>query len=227
MHELIEPFIEQQGERRGFWLRKPRAVGEKLLISKNSSLLRIPGKIVIILDPRSAFGTGGHGTTEGCLIALEKFIKGGETVLDVGTGTGILAIAASKLGAGHVSAIDIDRVACMEAAKNVALNGIDGGIEVIEGGIESAKNQYDVITANMRTPILVDLMDRLTETLAGRGLAIFSGIMAMELHPFLSFLEGHRMETLELERIRGWMTVVSRKSAALKDIHNRNLIHDR
>ena len=215
MRELIEPFIEHQGEKRGFWLRKPRAIGEKLLIAKNSSLLRIPGKTVIFLDPRSAFGTGGHGTTEGCLIALEKFIKGGETVLDVGTGTGILAVAARKLGAGHVTAIDIDRVACMETVKNIALNGIDGGIDVIEGGIESAKDQYDIIAANLRTSLLVDLMDRLTERLASSGLAIFSGIMEKELHPFLSFLEGHRMETQEMERIRGWMTVVSRKSAGL------------
>lgn len=227
MRELIEPFIEHQGEKRGFWLRKPRAIGEMLLIAKKSSLLRIPGKTVIFLDPRSAFGTGGHGTTEGCLIALEKFIKGGETVLDVGTGTGILAIAARKLGAGHVTAIDIDRAACMEAVKNIALNGIDGGIDVIEGGIGSAKDQYDVIAANLRTSLLVDLMDRLSERLASRGLAIFSGIMEMELHPFLSFLEGHRMETLEMERIRGWMTVVSRKRAGLKDIHYHDFILDR
>ncbi|MGB7632000.1 MAG: 50S ribosomal protein L11 methyltransferase [Candidatus Deferrimicrobium sp.] len=211
MCELIEPFIEHQGEKRGFWLRKPRPIGEKLLVAKKGSPLRIPGKTVILLDPRRAFGTGGHGSTEGCLVSLEKFIKGGETVLDVGTGTGILAISARKLGAGHVTAIDIDPVACTETVKNIALNGIDGGIDVIEGGIESAKDQYDVITANLRTPLLVDLIDRLKERLAGRGVVIFSGIMEMELHPFLSFLEGHRMETLGMERISGWMTVVSRR----------------
>jgi len=212
MREVIEPFIEHLGEKRGFWLRKARPIGEKLLVAKKGSPLRIPGKTVILLDPRSAFGTGGHGTTEGCLVALEKFIKGGETVLDVGTGTGILAISARKLGAGHVTAIDIDPVACTETVKNIALNGIDGGIDVIEGGIEFAKDHYDVITANLRTPLLVDLIDRLKERLAVRGVAIFSGIMERELHPFLSFLEGHRMETLGMERIGGWITVVSRKS---------------
>jgi ribosomal protein L11 methyltransferase len=211
MREVIEPFIEHQGEKRGFWLRKPRSIGEKLLLAKKGSPLRIPGKTVILLDPRSAFGTGGHGTTEGCLAALEKRIKGGETVLDVGTGTGILAIAASKLGAGRVTAIDIDPVACAEAVRNIALNGIGDGIDVIEGGIESAKDRFDVIVANLRTPLLVDLMDRLTERLAGRGVAIFSGIMERELHPFLAFLDGRCMETVEMERIGGWMTVVSRK----------------
>jgi len=211
MRELIEPFIEHLGEKRGFWLRKARPIGEKLLVAKKNHTLRIPGKTVIFLDPRSAFGTGGHGTTEGCLVALEKRIKGGETVLDVGTGTGILAIAARKLGADRVTAIDIDPAACSESVKNIALNGIDGGIDVIEGGIESAKDRYDVIVANLRTPLLVDLMDRLTERLAGGGVAIFSGIMEMELHPFLAFLDGRRMETLEMERIGGWITVVSRR----------------
>lgn len=211
MRELIEPFIEIQGEKRGFWLRKPRTIGETLLVAKKTCLRGNPGKTVILLDSRSAFGTGGHGTTEGCLVALEKLIQGGETVLDVGTGTGILAIAARKLGAGHVTAIDIDPVACAETAENIGLNGIDAGIDVIEGGIESANDRYDVIIANLRTPLLVDLMDRMTERLAGHGLAVFSGIMEMELHPFLALLEGHRMEILELERIGGWMTVVSRK----------------
>jgi ribosomal protein L11 methyltransferase len=211
MREVIEPFIEHQGEKRGFWLRKTRPIGEKLLVAKKGSPLPIPGRTVIVLDPRSAFGTGGHGTTEGCLIALEKFIKGGETVLDVGTGTGILSIAARKLGAAHVTAIDIDPAACAEAVKNVALNAIDDGIDVIEGEIGSANDRYDVISANLRTPLLVDLMGRLTERLAGRGVAIFSGIMERELHPFLTFLDEHRMETLAMERIGGWMTVVSRK----------------
>ncbi|MDA8121397.1 MAG: 50S ribosomal protein L11 methyltransferase [Deltaproteobacteria bacterium] len=215
MRGLIEPFIEHQGEKRGFWLRKPRAIGEKLIIAKKSGFLRVPGKTVIFLESRTAFGTGGHGTTEGCLVALEKIIKGGETVLDVGTGTGILAIAARKLGAGHVTAIDIDPVACRETVNNIALNGIDGGIDVIEGGIERAKGQHDVIVANLRTPLLVDLVDGLMEILAGRGLAIFSGIMEEELHPFLSVLEGHGMDALEVERIRGWMTVVSRKGGGL------------
>jgi len=211
MRELIEPFIERQGEKRGFWLRKPRPIGERLLVARKSHSLPISGKIVIFLDPRSAFGTGGHGTTEGCLTALEKFIKGSETVLDVGTGTGILAIAARKLGAGRVTAIDIDPAACAETMKNIALNEIDDGIDVIEGGIEAAKDHYNVVTANLRTPLLVELMDRLTERLAGSGVAIFSGILEMELHPFLAFLDGRRIETLEMERIGGWMTVVSRR----------------
>lgn len=209
MRELIEPFIEHRGEKRAFWLRKPRPIGKTLLVAKKGAPLRVPGKTVILLDPRSAFGTGGHGTTEGCLTALEKRIKGGEAVLDVGTGTGILAIAARKLGAARVTAIDIDPAACEETLKNIVLNEIDYGIRVLEGGIESVKDRYDVVVANLRTPLLVDLMDRMTDRLVEGGVAIFSGIMESDLHPFLSFLDGRRMETVDLERIGGWMTVVS------------------
>jgi ribosomal protein L11 methyltransferase len=211
MRELIEPFIELQGEKRGFWLRKSRAIGETLLVAKGIRPPRTHGRTVILLDPRSAFGTGGHGTTEGCLRALERLIKGGETVLDIGTGTGILAIAARKLGASHVAAVDIDPAACAETRKNIALNGIAGGIAVIAGGIESANGRYDVIAANLRTPLLVDLMDEMTERLARGGHAILSGIMEAELHPFLKFLEGRRMETVLMDRIGGWMTVITRK----------------
>jgi ribosomal protein L11 methyltransferase len=211
MRELIEPFIEHQGEKRGFWLRKPRTIGDKLLVAKKNLPSRTPGRTVILLDPRSAFGTGGHGTTEGCLTALERVLQGGETVLDVGTGTGILAIAARKLGAGRVTAIDIDPAACAETLKNLALNGIDDGVDVLEGGIESAGGRYDVITANLRTPLLVDLMEKMMERLSGHGVAIFSGILEIELHPFLAFLDGRRMETVGMERIGGWMTVVSRR----------------
>lgn len=210
MNEPIEPFIVCLGEKRGFWLRRPRTIGEKLLVAMKSSPLPVPGKTVIFIDPRSAFGTGGHGTTEGCLVALEKHIKGGETVLDVGAGTGILSIAARKLGAGRVTAIDIDPIACGEAARNVALNGIDGGIDVAEGGIESTEGRFDLIVANLRTPLLVDLMHRITERLADGGVSIFSGIMEKEFHPFLAFLDERRMEAVELIRIGGWMTVVSK-----------------
>lgn len=211
--EFFEPFIEHQGERRGFWLRRPRPVGRKILIAADGSSVpdRHRGRTVVVLDVRTAFGTGGHGTTEGCLVALEKFIAGGEAVLDVGTGTGILAIAARKLGAARVTAVDIAAAACAEAVKNVALNGIAGGIDVVRGGIDSAKGRFDMIVANLRTPVLVDLMGEVAGRLDDRGIAIFSGILEREFHPFLSSLEGHPLETVEVGRVHGWMTVVSRR----------------
>ena len=211
----IEPFIEHQGEPRAFWLRKPRAVGETILIARKG--FPVPdsrnNRKTIFLDTERAFGTGGHGTTEGCLLALEKFQRGGETVLDVGTGTGILAIAAHRLGASRVTAVDIDGASCREARKNIAANGIANGIEVREGGIEQAEGPFDIIAANLRPLLLVELMEVLVGKLHDRGVVILSGIMEREIHPFLSFLEKHPLELLDGKRIRGWMTLVLRKES--------------
>ncbi len=208
----IEPFIEYQGERRGFWLRTPRPVGQTLLIARKGSAIpaRWKERIVLFLDFRSTFGTGGHGTTEGCLLAMEKFIRGGERLLDVGTGTGILAIAARKLGAGPVTAVDIDRSACEEARRNLALNGITRDVIVSEGGIRSAENRYDVVVANLRTPVLVGILEDVGNRLERDGVAILSGILERELNPLLCAPGGRFLEPLEIHRIRGWMTLVVR-----------------
>jgi ribosomal protein L11 methyltransferase len=210
-HVLVEPFIEHQGERGRFWLRKPRKVGERLVIAREgSSIPRSVGERTIIrLDVRSAFGTGGHGTTEGCLLALEKAVRGGETVLDVGTGTGILAIAARNLGAGRVAAVDIDRAACAEARRNIASNGIENGLAVIAGGIDSVRGRFDVVVANLRTPILFELLAGISGKLAEGGAAIFSGILEREIHAFLPCVERASLELMDLARIRGWMTLVA------------------
>lgn len=215
MSEWFEPFIEHQGESRFFWLRKPRPVGETILIARKGS--PVPdsreNRKTIFLDTPRAFGTGGHGTTEGCLLALEEFLRGEETVLDVGTGTGILAIAAHRLGARHVTAVDIDGASCREARKNLAANGIASGIEIREGGIEQAEGPFDIIAANLRPLLLVGLMEILVDKLQDRGIAILSGIMERELHPFLAFLSKHPLELLDRKRIRGWMTLVLQKES--------------
>ena len=211
--DCIEPFIEHQGEPRAFWLRKSRPVGETILIARKGFPVpdSLENRKTIFLDAERAFGTGGHGTTEGCLLALEKFLRGGETVLDVGTGSGILAIAAHRLGATHVTAVDIDGASCREARNNLSANGITTGIEVREGGIELAEGLFDIIAANLRPPLLIGLMEVLVDKLHDRGVAILSGIMERELHPFLAFLEKHPLELLDRKRIRGWMTLVLRK----------------
>lgn len=210
-HILVEPFIEHQGERGRFWLRKPRKVGERLVIAREGASVPASagGRTIIRLDALRSFGTGGHGTTEGCLLALEKAVTGGETVLDVGTGTGILAVAARKLGAGRVVAVDIDRAACAEARKNAASNGIEDGIAVIAGGIDSVRGKFDVVAANLRTPILADLLGEIAGKVSEGGAAIFSGILEREIHAFLPCLERASLEPLDLARIRGWMTLVA------------------
>jgi ribosomal protein L11 methyltransferase len=103
--------------------------------------------------------------------------------------------------------VDIGKAACEEAKRNLAINGIEGEIVVTEGGIGSVDGRFDIIAANLRTPVLVGLMDELTGKLNPGGFAILSGIMERELHPFLSFLEAYPLEPVEIQRIRGWMTL--------------------
>jgi len=220
--ECIEPFIEHQGEMRSFWLRKPRLIGDRILLARKDSSITgsFSDKIVIFLDIKSAFGTGGHGTTEGCILALEKHLKGREEVLDVGTGTGILAIAAFKLGAKNITAVEIDKNACIEAKKNLALNSIKSGIEIIHGNIKSAEKKFDIIAANLRTLILVELMEDICDRMKGGGILILSGILERELPFFQFFLEKYPLQTIEIKRIHGWMTVVINKDCSKLKAHS-------
>ena len=210
---FVEPFIEHQGERRGFWLRKPRAIGENLLVARNGMTIppSLGRRTVILLDLRSAFGTGGHGTTEGCLAALERFLTPGEKVLDAGTGTGILAIAACKLGAGRVTAVDVDGAACAETRRNASMNGTVGRIDVVEGEIRSIRERFGLVVANLRTPTLAGLLDDLVERICDSGILILSGILERELHAFLPLLGRYPLGILDRTRLHGWVTLVLRK----------------
>lgn len=218
MHEhFVEPFIEHQGERRAFWLRKPRPVGRRILLARAGKPVREDsreGRIVVRLGGYRAFGTGGHGTTEGCLVALDERIEGGETVLDAGTGTGILAIAAAKLGAGHVAAVDISPAACDETRRNAVLNGVGGDVEVVGGGVETVPGRFDIVVANLRTPILVDVMRVLVDRAMPGGTMILSGILERECLSFLSFLERHPVAVTGTKAFAGWVTLVARRGPA-------------
>jgi len=213
----VEPFIEHRWEPRLFWLRRPRPVGNRFLIVRGDRVHHAfpptSGRIPILLQIRHAFGSGGHGTTEGCLVALEKSVRGGERVLDVGTGSGILAIAASKLGATHVTAVDISESACREARGNLLLNGIREGVHVLHGGIESAGGRFDIVVANLRAPILLHLMKKIIECTVNSGIQIVSGIEEREAYSFRSFLARYPVLLAETITVGGWVTIVTREGS--------------
>ena len=115
-------------------------------------------RVKLILDPGLAFGTGGHETTSLCLEALDEGVRGGERVLDIGTGSGILAIAALKLGAGSAEGVDIDPVAVRTAGENAALNGVADKLTVLVGDLsDKASGRYDIITANIVANAIISL----------------------------------------------------------------------
>lgn len=137
-----------------------------------------PQEKLLVLDPGMAFGTGTHPTTELMLQALEKVIRGGESVIDVGTGSGVLSIAAKQLGAGAVTAYDIDEVAVRSAKKNLALNPVAKDVKVgVNSLLDGIHTQVDLIVANILAEIIVPLVPQAFENLKPGGYFLTSGII--------------------------------------------------
>lgn len=136
------------------------------------------GRINLIIDPAMAFGTGHHETTRSCLVLMEKYASQGarESFLDVGTGTGILAIAAAKLGYQRVVGVDTDILAVEAARLNIVLNHTPW-INIQEGCISNIIETYDFITANIISGILIEIASAIAACLKPGGIAVLSGIL--------------------------------------------------
>ena len=135
---------------------------------------------LIIIEPGMAFGTGTHATTRGCMEFIEKavrLLRGADfTALDVGTGSGILAIALAKLGAPEVCAVDNDPVALKVARKNVRLNGVQRKVR-LQAGLSSIAQRFSIVVANLTAETILDLAELLDAKVAPRGFLILSGIL--------------------------------------------------
>ncbi len=143
-------------------------------------------EIEIVIDPKMAFGTGHHQSTAQCLKALEKIGCRGKRVLDYGCGTGILAIAASKMGAAEVVAVDIDREAIGCAKENFALNNVD--VQLIRASDFVACPPCDIVAANLSIDQIIELYNELDESLKDEGFIIFSGIPCQDRQRFLDYI---------------------------------------
>jgi len=158
----------------------PVRVGRSLLVRPTwESAGETEGMLVIEMDPGMAFGCGTHPTTTMCMTLLEDAVRGGEAVLDVGTGSGILAIAAARLGASRVLAMDLDGVAVRTARENVSQNGLEDRIDVREGNLlNDVDMQADIIVANIVADIILMLLPRACFLLKPGGRFITSGIIS-------------------------------------------------
>lgn len=177
------------------WRRglRPRRVGERLIVSPSWCAPEPRGdEIVIVVDPEMAFGTGEHGTTRGVLRLLEVAVREGDRVLDVGTGSGILAIAAARLGASEVLAVDNDADAIRNARSNVSRNGIEAAVDLEHGAVTErfltrpGTGRFDLIVANVLSSVLVPLLASFRSVLgpphgqAPGGRLILGGILTSE-----------------------------------------------
>lgn len=156
-------------------------IGRRLVVKPSwEAFAAGEGDVMVTLDPGMAFGTGTHGTTRLCLEALAALFDRGERlprVLDVGTGSGILAIAAAALGSQRVLACDIDEESCRVAEENVSINGVDRQVEVTQRGLETLEDRFDVVIANILAEENVRLADELVRRVAPGGWLILSGIL--------------------------------------------------
>lgn len=211
------------------WKRyfRPIRISERLTVKPTwEAYSPAPGEIVIELDPGMAFGTGTHATTQLCLRALEKKVAPGDHVIDVGTGSGVLAVAAAKLGAARVLALDCDSVATASAAANVRLNGLHDCVFVLESDLLSVVDAYpgqlpvkppvQGIVANLLAELVARLAPQAYRALAEGGYFIASGVIAAKADDTAAALERVGFRLVQSEEQDGWVVLVAEKSVAGK-----------
>lgn len=199
----------------------PLSIGEKFLICPSWEKIPGEGRTVIEIDPACSFGTGRHETTALCLEELEKQDIAGKDVLDMGCGSGILGIAALKLGAKHVDAVDIDMVATRIAGENAEKNGIPEGVmDIYCGNIltdgtlcESlAQNSYSLILANIVADIISDMLPFFARCLDAQGHMICSGIISPRRDFVVDALGKAGFVIESIREKNEWVAIVCRKS---------------
>ncbi len=194
----------------------PQRIGKRLLIAPTwHDISPDETDILIRLDPGMAFGTGYHPTTRLSLKMLEQTINPDQQVADIGTGSGILAIAAIKLGAKHVDAIELDPTAIPVAETNFTINGVTEQISLSQGdGIKEVQDRYHLIVGNILTKAILPIIPYCPPRLHPEGQIIFSGILESELEQVQEVLEEYGLQcvhvTREAEAEVMWTTVLAR-----------------
>ncbi len=195
----------------------PVRIGKRLFIRPRWIEVEMqPGDVELALDPGMAFGTGTHPTTQLCLEALEALTQPNVNVLDMGTGSGILAIAAAKLGAAHVLALDNDAVAVEVAEENVAMNGVSDKITVGRGSLENvitSARRFDVIVVNIIARIITMMCEGgLGQTVRPGGLAIFSGVTSEQVDDVEAALRSTGLEPYARRQQGDWVCIEAKRS---------------
>ncbi len=191
----------------------PIRVGERLVVKPSwQEYPAAADDVVVELDPGMAFGTGTHHTTAMCLAMLEEALRPGDTVFDVGTGSGILAVAAAKLGAAAVRAVDNDPLAVRIAGENVAANGTAATVTVAEGDLLTGlSGQADLIIANIIADVIIRMAPSVPERLKGGGLFLAGGVIADRLGDVTDAILTAGLEVEKVLEEGGWATILARK----------------
>ena len=190
---------------------KPTKIGEKIVVKPTWEEYEAQDSDLIIeLDPGMAFGTGDHETTKMCIQALEKYVEKDSTVFDVGTGSGILAIAAAKLGAKKAVGVDLDPVAVESAKENVRYNNLDN-IEILYGNlVEVIEGKADIVVANIIAEVICILIDDVKRVLKSGGMFITSGIIHERVKMVTDKLEESGFEVIKVNKDGEWNCIIAK-----------------
>ncbi|WP_072984778.1 50S ribosomal protein L11 methyltransferase [Clostridium cavendishii] len=190
---------------------KPVKVGERIVVKPIWEEYEVKNdELVLELDPGMAFGTGTHETTRMCIQALEKFVEADSTVFDVGCGSGILAIAAAKLGSKKSIGVDLDPVAVDSAKENVGFNNLDN-IEILYGNlVEVIDGKADIVVANIIAEVICILIDDVKRVLKENGMFITSGIIHDRVTMVTEKLQASGFEVVEINKDGEWNCIVAK-----------------
>ena len=197
---------------------KPMEIGDRLLVVPEWEQASDPQRIILRLNPGLTFGTGSHATTRPCLQALDAHIHGGEKVLDLGCGSGILSIAALRLGAASAFACDIDEKCVDVAYENAALNHITKDTYTVRWGDVLHDQQlrtemgggYDMVVANIVADVIIGLSGSVRDFLKPGGLFLCSGIIDDRAEEVLQKLQSDGWDVIEQRSSEGWFSYLSR-----------------
>ncbi|HBF5147129.1 TPA: 50S ribosomal protein L11 methyltransferase [Clostridioides difficile] len=191
---------------------KPTKVGQRVVVKPTwEDYAMQEGDLIIELDPGMAFGTGTHETTSMCIRELEKYVNKDSKVFDIGCGSGILAIAAAKLGAKEVVAVDLDEVAVKVAKENVLENKVEKSVSVMHGNLTDViKDKADVIVANIIADIIKILAKDVQNFMKEDAIFISSGIILDKVEEVKESLIENGFEIVEVQKLGEWSAIVSK-----------------
>lgn len=189
---------------------RPEKIGERIVVKPTWREYQPSlGDIVVEIDPGMAFGTGTHPTTSMCVQLIETHLKRGDRFLDIGTGSGILMIAAAKLGAGHMTGTDFDPVAVETAKKNLVLNRIPHDqFRLITGHLSGDVNdRYPLVAANILAEVILELLDDLGTIMENKGMFICSGILEEKADTVAAKMKEKGFHVVEIRKKDAWAAI--------------------
>ena len=165
------------------------------------------GGFSLVIEPKTAFGTGQHETTQLALKMMHAVVKPGDAVLDVGAGSGILSLAAARLGAVRVTGIDVDALAVENARANMRLNKISGNVVFRTGTLEDVSGVFDVVVANIESRTLNPMLPALASHVTPKGNLILGGVLVRERAKFLKAVYAAGLQVVEILDENGWLGI--------------------